>query len=195
MRKRHKRSRDQAFVVRGARQIRLLGSPLRQALVDTIVSSGPSSVGTLSRLLGRPMDRLYYHLRLLERAGLVIARSVKPGVGRRDTEFDVPGRPMRLSYDLRNAANRRAVAAAVRSIWRASQADFARGLNDPRAVVSGSGRNLWAGREQGRLSARDLATVNQHLREILRIMVNARGAPDADRLLQFTFSLSPCEPA
>jgi predicted transcriptional regulator len=190
-----KPSRAQVFVVKDARQIRLLGSPLRQALVDTIVSSGPCSVGTLSQMLGRPMDRLYYHLRLLEKAGLVIALNVKSGIGRRNTEFDVRGRPLRLHYDLRNAANKRAVAAAARSIWRASQVDFARGLSDPDAVVSGSGRNLWAGREQARLSGRDLAAVNQHLQEILRIMLNARDAPTTNRLLQFTFSLSPYEPA
>ena len=190
-----KQSRAEVFVVKDARQIRLLGSPVRQSLVDTIVSSGPCAVGTLSQMLGRPMDRLYYHLRLLEKAGLVIALNVKSGIGRRNTEFDVPGRPVRLQYDLRNAANKRAVGAVARSIWRASQANFARGLHDPDAVVSGSGRNLWTGREQGRLSGRDLATVNEHLQEILRIMLNARDAPATNRLLQFTFSLSPYEPA
>jgi predicted transcriptional regulator len=195
LRRKHKQSPDQPFIVSDARQTRLLGSPFRQALIDTIVSSGPCTVGTLSQRLGRPMDRLYYHLRLLEKAGLVIARNVKPGVGRRDTEFDVPGRPIHLRYDLRSAVNKRAVADVARSIWRASAADFSRGLNEPGAVVSGSGRNLWVAREQGRLSARDFAAVNQHLQEILRIMVNARGVREANRMLQFTFSLSPCEPA
>lgn len=184
----------QSFLIKDARQIRLLGSPLRQALIDTIVSSGPCSVENLSRALGRPMDRLYYHLRLLEKAGLVIARNVRPGVGRRDTEFDVPGRPMRLQYDLRNTANKRALTEVVRSIWRATQADFAFGLDHPHAVVSGSGRNLWAAREQGRLSARDLAAVNQHLQDILRIIRNARDTSTPNRLLHFTFSLSPGEP-
>jgi len=194
MPRKHKQPPGPAFVIKDARQIRLLGSPLRQALIDTIVSSGPCSVGTLSQVLGRPMDRLYYHLRVLEKAGLVIARNVRPGVGRRDTEFDVPGRPMRLQYDLRNTANKRALSEVVRSIWRAAQADFARGLDNPRAVASGSGRNLWAAREQGRLSARDLAAVNQHLQDILRIIRDARDSSAPNRLLHFTFSLSPGEP-
>jgi len=185
------RKRKQPFFVKDVRQIRLLGSPLRQALIDTIVSSGPCNVGTLSRMLGRPMDRLYYHLRLLEKAGLVIARNVKPGVERRDTEFDVPGRPIQLQYDLRNAANRRAVAAVVRSIGRAAQTDFARSLNDPESVVSGSERNLWSGRAQARLSPAELAEVNRHVQDVMQIMANARGRIDGNRLLQFTFSLSP----
>jgi DNA-binding transcriptional ArsR family regulator len=195
MRTKLKRSPVRWYVVREARQIRLLGSPLRQALIDTIVSSGPCTVGTLSQVLGRPMDRLYYHLRLLEDAGLVIARNVKPGIGRRDAAFDVPGRPMRLQYDLRNAANKRAVRAAVRSIWRASQADFARGLNDPKSVVSGSARNLWAARAQARLTPSDLAKVNQHVKEIIQIMTRARERHAGKRMLQFTFALSPCESA
>jgi hypothetical protein len=146
-------------------------------------------------MLGRPLYRLYYHLRLLEYGGLVIARNLTPGVGRRDTDFDVPGRPIYLKYDLRNAANQRAVAATVRSIWRATQTDFARGLNDPKSVVSGSARNLWAGRAQARLSPGELAEINRHVQEIIHIMTRAREPHVAKRTLQFTFALSPCEPA
>src|SRR5687768_3557845 len=84
------------YLIRDARAIKLLASPLRQAMLDTIVSHGAASVAELSRQLRRPADRLYYHVKLMQRAGLLLSS----GHGDAGEErFDVPGRPMMLEYD------------------------------------------------------------------------------------------------
>ena len=71
------------------RQIRALASSTRQDIVDTIAAIGPCSVAELARALGRSADGLYYHIRVLTRVGLLVAREVisRSGNTRRLTGF------------------------------------------------------------------------------------------------------------
>jgi hypothetical protein len=64
-----------AYVIRDARAVRLLASPLRQAMLDHIAAEGAATVAALSERLKRPADRLYYHVRLRQRAGRLIGRT------------------------------------------------------------------------------------------------------------------------
>ncbi|QDU83840.1 hypothetical protein Pla163_09410 [Planctomycetes bacterium Pla163] len=57
--------------VDASRQVRALASPLRQRFVDVLTSEGPCSVRDVAERLGKPPATLYYHLRLLEDAGIV----------------------------------------------------------------------------------------------------------------------------
>ena len=58
--------------VRNAAAIRLLASPVRQEIVDTLEAlGGEASVAELAAEVGRAADGLYYHLRLLVRGGLI----------------------------------------------------------------------------------------------------------------------------
>ena len=54
-----------------ARFLEALASPARLEVVEGLQVVGPSSVAELARRLGRAADALYYHLRELERAGVV----------------------------------------------------------------------------------------------------------------------------
>jgi len=54
-----------------ARFLEALASPARLEVVEGLQVVGPSSVAELARRLGRAADSLYYHLRELERAGVV----------------------------------------------------------------------------------------------------------------------------
>ncbi len=51
--------------------LRSLGSPTRLAIIGALRALGPSSIRELAVYLERPADGLYYHVRNLERAGLV----------------------------------------------------------------------------------------------------------------------------
>lgn len=53
------------------RYLRALASPARLEVVEGLQLCGPSSVAELARRLGRAADSLYYHLRELEKVGVV----------------------------------------------------------------------------------------------------------------------------
>jgi DNA-binding transcriptional ArsR family regulator len=174
--------------IRRLRQIQTLVSPTRQAIVDALEAVGSCSVATLASILDRPNDRLYYHLRILEKHGLVVER---PGTGRRAAvRYDLAGRPMRLHYSPQNRENADLIGKVVGSMLRDSHRSFRRGFM-PGAVVRGARRNLWAGRVVGWLSTRDLARVNELLWRLHAIFAARRGRTIRGRRSSLTFVLAP----
>lgn len=59
------------LVIRDVQTLKVVADPFRQELLGLI--DGPCTVRELAERIGRPADRLYYHLSLLERHGLVKA--------------------------------------------------------------------------------------------------------------------------
>jgi len=178
------------FVIRELRQIRALGSPARQAIVDALETMGPCSAFELGQVLGRTSDRLYYHLQILKKSGIVRSRRERNVAGRLQERFDLPGRPTRLRYipsDSKNvAAITKLVGAALRDAQRAFGKAFTQG-----AVVQGAGRTLWAGRRTGWLAVRDVRRLNVLLHQMIGILERPRHGRRNTRLYSFTFAFSP----
>ena len=78
-----RRSKKKTRKMRRLDELRALRSPLRQDIVLVLESVGPSSVAEIAERLGRSTHSLYYHVRQLERAGLVRTHEVR-STGRRD---------------------------------------------------------------------------------------------------------------
>jgi DNA-binding transcriptional ArsR family regulator len=62
---------DDTVVIRDVKTLKALADPLRHELLALL--DAPRTVRELAGRLGRPPDRLYYHLGLLERHGLITA--------------------------------------------------------------------------------------------------------------------------
>lgn len=187
--------KQRPFVIRDARAVRVLASPIRQALLDMVVARGPLTVAELSEHLGRPADRLYYHVRLLEKAGLFIDCGGVNVTGRSEVRYDVPGRPMQLAYELATPAKRRATARVLSGVLRSASRDVDRTLADKGVRTEGRQRELWAGRIEGALSAEDLAHVNAALQTVLdEISTRRKKGRSSGRYYQFTWALSPAQP-
>lgn len=178
------------FVIRELRQIRALGSPARQAIVDALENMGPCSAFELGEVLGRTSDRLYYHLQILKKAGVVRSRRERNRAGRFQERFDLPGRPTRLRYipsDSKNvAAITKLVGAALRDAHRAFGKAFTQ-----KAVVQGAERTLWAGRRTGWLAIREVRRLNILLHQMIGILERPRHGRRGARLYSFTFAFSP----
>jgi hypothetical protein len=169
--------------------IRLVASPLRQAILDAVSADGPLSVAALSGVCHRPPDRLYYHVKRLLAAGLLIPAPA--GAGSREARFDVAGRPMYIRYDPGNAANRRAVVDVMSGMLRAARRDFTRGF---RTGVRGEGprRRLWVSRVEGTLTDPEIERLNRLLSEaIALVMSGRRRSGGGARVHQLTWVSSP----
>src|SRR5262245_59943954 len=78
------------FTIRSKAQLAAISSPVRQEILDGVQALGPGSIAEVAKLLGRPADSLYYHVRTLERLGLLV-RTGERRNGRRDEAlYDVP---------------------------------------------------------------------------------------------------------
>lgn len=174
------------------KRIRVLASAVRHEIVDTLSALGGTvSVAQLAEHLGRHADGLYYHLRLLTRAGLV--DEVTAGGGERAFRLAGGGAaPLRLEYRTERRANVDALESYARGLLKVAQRDFSRALGGPGVVASGKRRQLWAARNKGWLSERDLEEVNALL-ERLCTLVSQHREPGRDTLVSLAFSLAPLE--
>jgi predicted transcriptional regulator len=171
----------------GAAAIAALASPARQELVDTVEAlGGAATIAELAAQLGRPADGLYYHVRRLVRAGLLVRDPDRGG-----DRYRTPGtRPLALDYrpaDRRNAA---AVRGVVGGMLRIARRDFDAGLALPGVVTHGAARALWAGRGKGWVGLAELAEVNALLRRVTALLRRPRRRGH-DRLISVCFVLAP----
>jgi DNA-binding transcriptional ArsR family regulator len=175
-------------------QIRVLSSPVRQEIVDTLASlGGRASVSELALQLGRPADGLYYHVRVLDQAGLIEeGRSSRSGerVYRLRGEGD---QPLRLAYRPGPQGNLAALKGFAKSLLQVAGADFEEALHAREVALTGARRELWTARNKGWVSPQDLEEINA-LIERLNTLASQPAAPGRDRLVSFAFVLAPVNP-
>lgn len=172
-------------------QLRLLSSPVRQELVDTLAAiGGEVDVAELAEQLGRPADGLYYHLRALVAGGLLEQAPAIDGSERRYRLAGDGGAPLRLAYDLGAGGNGSELRTFARGLLQIAGRDFENGLADEDLVVTGAGRQLWASRNKGWLSSDDLAEVNGLLERLSELTSQAK-TDGRDRLASLAFVLAP----
>lgn len=181
---------DDPRAVRNPAQVRLLSSPVRQEIVDTLTAlGGEAGVASLAEQLGRPSDGLYYHLRALVAGGLV---DELPDVGaeRRFRLAGKSGAPLRLVYDLGPGGNAAELRTFADGLLQIAGRDFENALESGDAVVAGVERELWASRNKGWLSREDIVEVNALLGRLSELTSQPK-ADGRDRLASFAFVLAP----
>ena len=181
--------------MRDPAQIRALRSPLRQEIVDVAQALAPCAVADLARELGRPADGLYYHVRALVAAGLLVSAGER-GIGRQREALYATVAPeggLRLLYDPADPENAAAVTAAVGSMLRLTARNFADAFRtDQDVCCEGPRRNLWAGRTTGWLAPGDLEEVNELLQRLRAVLERPRA--DGTRLHAVTYVVAPVVP-
>jgi DNA-binding transcriptional ArsR family regulator len=170
--------------------IEVLASPVRQEIVDTLAAlGGEASAAELAEQLGRHMDGLYYHLKILCKAELVVAVDSGGEAGRR-YRLGGDGQPLRLSYSTGDASRAQALRSFVKGLLQVAEHDFNDALNTDEVVTQGAGRELWAARNKAWLSENELAEVNELLERLCTLMSRPHTA-ERSHLLSCTFVLAP----
>jgi DNA-binding transcriptional ArsR family regulator len=171
-------------------QLRALVSPLRQELLDLLARTGPASAAELGRLIRRAPDGLYYHLRALERAGLVSLAGTRRCGGREEAIYRTTHAQPAVRHDAVPDGNSPQVSAIVASMLRLGIRDFRRAANAGDVRTSGSRRDLWALRITGWLTPAEVGAVNRRIRALR----DAVGKPRSKgRLYGITILLTPLD--
>lgn len=180
------------FVVTSRKQLLAIASPGREEIIDAVGLLGPSTVPQLAEFLGRSRNSLYYHVQALRDCGLLI-ETPQLGRGTKTTaEYDLPGRPLSVRYDLSTARTRNAVIALARSRLQSGARGFVAACNPDLAVTDGPRRNLRATHWKGWLSPAELVEFNSHLDQLVTML--RRGAQEKGRHrapYELTFVLAP----
>jgi DNA-binding transcriptional ArsR family regulator len=182
------RQAKKSYVISSKKQLSALTSALRQEILDVLTQMRTTSVAELAATLGRPPDALYYHLRILMRAGLV------EDVGRRSTGrreeglFRAIARDLRIDYGVARRGQGKTLTAVAGSMLRLGMRDFRRAVGNEAVVVSGKDRELWAARRTGWLTKPELRGVLEAIEGLAQAVARPVGS---GQLYGITILLTP----
>lgn len=181
---------SQCHVIRNKKELAALVSGARQEIVDVLSQMADPSVAELAVALGRPADAIYYHLRILQRAGLVVCAGSRNHGQRQEQLFRAISPDLRLEYRTGKRGNAREITAIVRSMLRLGARDFDHAFHRGNAKVSGPGRELWALRTTGWLTPDEVVKINRSISFLARAVSKPR---KKGRLYGITVLLTPLD--
>ena len=165
--------KSKTYVIRDDKQMTSLRAASRQETLDALASMGPVSVPELAAVLGRPPDSLYYHIRILQKVGLVQDAGVRECEGRKERLVRAVAPDLRLSYVPGSGGNAEEVTAIVDSMLRLTSRDFEDAFQNENTVVEGPDRELWAARTIGWLTKDQLVEMNRRITQLLQMMITS----------------------
>jgi DNA-binding transcriptional ArsR family regulator len=179
-----------SHIIKGKRELAALVSGARQEIIDVLSQMTTASAAELATVLGRPADALYYHLRILQRAGLVAPAGTRNHGHRQEQLFQAISPDLRIEYRRGEGGNAREVTAIVRSMLRLGTRDFSQAFRRSDAKVSGPGRELWALRTTGWLTPDEVVKINRTISSLARGVAKWR---KKGRLYGITVLLTPLD--
>lgn len=81
-------------------QVKALAHPLRLSIVETLAASEPMTTKQVAEKLGEKPTRLYHHVDLLEKAGLIRLTHTKQNRGTTEKYYEAIARQFRADADL-----------------------------------------------------------------------------------------------
>ncbi|MGA7312432.1 MAG: helix-turn-helix domain-containing protein [Silvibacterium sp.] len=177
-------------LVQNKKQLAALTSSMRQEIVDALSQMGTVSVSKLGATLGRPADALYYHLRVLKKAGLVLHAGYQGEGVWKEELIHIASPDLKLLYQPGKGGNSQQITAIVGSMLRLGIRDFGQAIQSGGVAVSGPGRELWALRRTGRLTAEEIPGVNRAIEDLVGKVAKPRGK---GRLYGITILLTPLD--
>lgn len=175
-------------LVKDRAQFSALASGTRQEIVDVLPRLGTASVAEIARALDRPPDALYYHLRALEKVGLIESAGSRRTERRQEALYRSVAPQIQLQLEPRTPSRNRAATAIVSSAMRMGIRDYKRALAEPDVVTTGARREVWALRTTGWLTGSQL----QEVVALIGRLVNDVSRPkDEGRLFGLTLAFAP----
>jgi DNA-binding transcriptional ArsR family regulator len=175
-------------VIASKKQLTTLTSAARQEILGVLAQIGTVSVAELAATLGRPPDALYYHLRILLRAGLVETVGNRRTEWRQEALFRSVARDLRIDYELSRQRSEKTLTAVVSSMLRLGTRDFRNAIGNESVIVSGQHRELWAARRTGWLTKADLTRVVESIERLGQLVSQPSGR---GQLCGITILLTP----
>lgn len=180
------------YLAEGEDQRRALSSPIRLEILGHF-REGDLSVAELAALMGRPASALYYHVGLLEKAGILLRAGERPAGKRQETLYRPVARRIALAADPEAPESIDAALRTAASAFRMAERELAAALRDGETRTGGDDRNFSASRMHCRLTREGLAAIHAHLDAIQEIAAQsgADAPEDAGEYCSFTFALLP----
>jgi DNA-binding transcriptional ArsR family regulator len=168
-------NRTEKHFVEDKPQMAALASAVRQEIVDVLPRLGTSSVAELADALGRPPDALYYHIRALQRVGLIVRAGSAQKGRRQESLYRAVSPQLELRLDPRTPARQKAASAIVSSMMRMGTRDYGRSIKRADVIAAGPDRELWALRTTGWLTPANVAKITRTIQRLVTSVSQPKG--------------------
>ncbi|MGH7469819.1 MAG: ArsR/SmtB family transcription factor [Longimicrobiales bacterium] len=178
----------------GRAALEAMAAPARLEILAAL-GDGPATTQELATRLGRSRQSLYYHLEVLEKAGLVAVE--EPADGERERRFRFRHGTERVAIAARrgSARDRKAGAKVIQAILRLTAREATAALEDPATRFDGALREMVGVRGKARLTEAQLRRANELIDELAALLTEARGDSPTDPLYAVTVVLTPAREA
>jgi len=152
-------------------QLRALASPVRIEIVGVFQSHGALAIRELAETMGRPMDGLYHHVRLLQNVGVLRAALTRRVGKRNEVVFELTAERFGNEVPSQTKAMKDAAVAAAAAALRLADREFGRAVlssEKSKKVEPGEQRSaaLKLSRQKSWLTDEDLDKLHGMLDEI-----------------------------
>lgn len=173
--------------------IEALASAHRLEIVSALGEAGEASIATLATQLGRTPHSLYYHVKLLERAG-VIALADTRRRGRRDVRiWKLTSEHILLGAGAALPASLAKASKAVESMLRLTSRELSAALQRHVRAGGEKATPITGIRMKARLDDKALRRVVGLIDQIGRIVADANRSQRSGRIFTITLVLAPSE--
>ena len=169
------------LILKRPSQLESVSHPLRLEILEALQRSGPDSVAGVARALDRRANALAYHVRLLEKEGVVV-RVGERRTGRRPEALYAPAAErIALAVNPKSPALIRAAARSSAAVLRMTQREVSRALERSHAGGPDKITRPMGRRQKTWLTEADVGWVHRKLGEIDRYLekchARKRGRP------------------
>lgn len=148
-------------------QFQALTSPIRGEILDIVALMGPVSIAKIAFFMGRPIDSLYYHVKLLSKVGLLIPDKKQKSTRQMEATFDLPGRPMSLKYDPSQHEHVENVKKSVSAMLRATERNVHNAFENNLIHVRETDRNMEHSLTLGWYNEEEIYEIREQIAEII----------------------------
>lgn len=184
------KGRSTPLVLRDPEQLGAIRSPVAHQVISVMERLRRATVAELSARTGVPAGSLYYHVRKLERAGVLAPVEKRSTGGRDEVVYQLMGSEVVLDPLARDARFLNELARVVRTRLRALERLLLAALESASCVRSGRGRNFSVHQHQSRLSARKRHELYRRIEELERFLVE-NDDPSLEVFTHVTLAVSP----
>lgn len=158
------------YVISTPRELKAMGTPLRQEILAALEDSEGSSVAELARAVGRSPQSLYYHLRALVSAGLLEVKETRATGKRPSAIYSCVRRAVLIDQSSRSKRFLDSLADMYGATIRLTERELRAGLEADRERPKSEPRRTGVLVLQSRLSSEGIAELRQRLLELGRFM-------------------------
>ncbi|MDH3732317.1 MAG: helix-turn-helix domain-containing protein [Gemmatimonadota bacterium] len=157
------RPKEATYLIERADQLRAIASPVRHRIIAGFEGLGRCSVRDLAEHMGVAPESLYYHIKHLAEAGLIVPAGKRPTERRLAQLYELVSRAFEVGVEGANQEFRDAYADMAAGLLRWAGRAHAAALRDPEVRQSGDARERTLMQFHPRLNEEALAQLNRRL--------------------------------